>query len=311
MTTGTEGLEERIAQIRRFNRFWTRRIGALGEGHLETPFSLTEARVLYELAQRDSATATELIQELGLDAGYLSRILRSFQERGLVDRRTSAADARQNRVSLTDAGRATFAGLDAAARRDIGEMLRDLPAVEQERLVASMRTIERALGAEAEPAEPFILRPPRPGDLGWVVQAHGELYAREYGWGERFEALVAEVVAEYVHKLQPERERCWIAERDGRNVGSIFCVHRSDEVAKLRLLIVDPSARGLGIGGRLVRECIDFARQVRYRRMVLWTQTELVSARRIYAAEGFRITNTEVHDTFGMELTSETWEMDL
>ena len=308
---GGSDVDERIAAVRRFNRFWTRRIGALGEGHLETPFSLTEARVLYELAQRDSATATELIQELGLDAGYLSRILRGFQERGITARRPSEADARQSRVSLTDPGRAAFAQLDTAARRDIRDMLSGLSDAEQDRLVAAMQSIERALGDAQEPAEPFILRDARPGDLGWVVQAHGELYAREYGWGERFEALVAEVVAEYVRNFVPERERCWIAERDGRNVGSIFCVRLSDEVAKLRLLLVDPSARGLGLGGRLVRECIDFARQAGYRRMILWTHEELVAARRIYTAEGFRLTATERHDTFGMEAVSETWELDL
>lgn len=303
--------DARIAAIRRFNRFWTRRIGALGEGHLESPFSLTEVRVLYELAQRDAATATELIQELGLDAGYLSRILRGFQDRGLIDRRPSTADARQSRVSLTDAGRATFAELDAAARRDIGTMLGGLPELEQDRLVASMRSIERALGEAPEPAEPFILRPPRPGDLGWVVQSHGEIYAREYGWDVRFEGLVAEVIGGLARSFDPAVERGWIAERAGENVGSIFLVRGTDEVAKLRLLLVDPRARGLGIGARLVRECIDFARQVGYRRITLWTQENLVAARRIYAAEGFRLMLTEEHDHFGVPLVAETWEMEL
>ncbi len=303
--------DDRVDAVRRFNRFYTRRIGALGEGHLETPFSLTEARVAYELAQRGTAIATELGQELGLDAGYLSRILRGFHERGLIDRRPSDTDARQSRLSLTDAGRTAFAELDAAARRDVGAMLGALPSIEQDRLVAAMGTIERVLGAAPEPADPYILRPPRPGDLGWVVQSHGELYAREYGWDVRFEGLVAGVIGDLVRSFDPARERCWIAERYGENVGSIFLVRGMDEVAKLRLLLVDPSARGLGIGGRLVRECVEFARQVGYRKISLWTQEELVAARRIYAAEGFRLVHREVHNSFGTELVSETWEMDL
>jgi DNA-binding MarR family transcriptional regulator/GNAT superfamily N-acetyltransferase len=303
--------DDHVDAVRRFNRFYTRRIGALGEGHLGTPFSLTEARVAYELAQRGTAIATELGQELGLDAGYLSRILRGFQERGLIARRPSETDARQSHLSLTDAGRAAFAELDAAARRDVGVMLGALPSVEQDRMVRAMGAIERVLGAAPEPAEPYVLRPPRPGDLGWVVQSHGELYAREYGWDVRFEGLVAGVIGDLVRNFDPARERCWIAERHGENVGSIFLVRGTDEVAKLRLLLVDPSARGLGIGGRLVRECVEFARQVGYRKISLWTQEELVAARRIYAAEGFRLVHTEVHDRFGVPLTAETWEMDL
>jgi DNA-binding MarR family transcriptional regulator/GNAT superfamily N-acetyltransferase len=302
---------DHVDVVRRFNRFYTRRIGALGEGHLDTPFSLTEARVAYELAQRGMATATELGQELGLDAGYLSRILRGFQERGLIARRPSEADARQTHLSLTDAGRAAFAQLDSAARRDVGAMLGALPSAEQDRLVAAMGAIERVLGAAPEPAEPYVLRSPRAGDLGWVVQSHGELYAREYGWDVRFEGLVAGVIGELVRDFDPARERCWIAERHGENVGSIFLVRGTDEVAKLRLLLVHPSARGLGIGGRLVRECVEFARQVGYRKLSLWTQEELVAARRIYAAEGFRLVHSETHDSFGVLLTAETWEMDL
>lgn len=311
MTTSDAGAAGRVEAVRRFNRFYTQRIGVLDEGLLRTPFSLTEARVVYELAQREPATATALGQALGLDAGYLSRIVRSFEERGVVERTPSPTDGRQWLLALTDEGRRAFARLDAESRRQIGAMLDALPDDGQRRLVEAFATIETLLGERGRERAPYLLRPHQSGDMGWVVQRHGVLYSREYGWDERFEALVARIAADFIDHFDPKRERCWIAERDGRNVGSIFCVHRSDEVAKLRLLIVDPSARGLGIGGRLVRECIDFARQVRYRRMVLWTQTELVSARRIYAAEGFRITNTEVHDTFGMELTSETWEMDL
>ena len=300
-----------VAAVRRFNRFYTRRIGALGEGHLETPFSLSEARVLYELAQRPGTTATEVGQELGLDAGYLSRILRGFQERGLLERRPSGTDARQSRLSLTERGRGAFAELDAAARRDIAGMLDALAPADQARLVRAMETVERMLGARPEPAEPYVLRGPHPGDYGWVVQSHGELYAREYGWDARFEALVAEIVAAYVRNLQPERERCWIAERDGENVGSVFVVRHADEVAKLRLLLVDPRARGLGIGARLVDECIRFARGAGYRRMMLWTNDVLVSARKIYVAAGFRLVHEEPHEMFGPRLVAQTWEMEL
>lgn len=300
-----------VDAVRRFNRFYTRRIGALGEGHLDTPFSLTEARVIYELAHRDAATAAGLVQELGLDAGYLSRILRSFQERGLLDRRPSTTDARQSRLSLTDAGRATFAQLNATAHRDVAAMLDALPVADRERLVAAMRTIEEALAGSSAPGEPYVLRDPRPGDLGWVVQSHGELYAREYGWNAEFEALVAEIVAAYVREFRPERERCWIAERGGENVGSIFCVRHSDDVAKLRLLLVDPRARGLGLGARLVDECVRFARGAGYRTLTLWTNDVLHAARRIYVAAGFRLVREESHHSFGHDLVSQTWELEL
>lgn len=308
MSDGTTG---HVDAMRRFNRFYTRRIGALGEGHLDTPFSLTEARVVYELAQRGTATATELGQELGLDAGYLSRILRGFQERGLLDRRPSDTDARQSRLSLTDAGRAAFAQLDAAARRDVGTMLDALPGVEQDRLVRAMGTVERVLGAAPQPEEPYVLREPRAGDLGWVVQIHGELYDREFGWDVRFEGLIADVIGGYVRNYDPARERCWITERNGENVGCVFVMRGSDLVAKLRLLIVDPSARGLGIGGRLVDECIRFSREAGYRTLSLWTNSVLLSARRIYEARGFRLVHIEVHNSFGPDLTAETWELEL
>lgn len=308
----TDGETERsVAAVRRFNRFYTRRIGALGEGHLDTPFSLTEARVLYELAHRETATATELAQELGLDAGYLSRILRGFQERGLLDRRPSDSDARQSRLSLTGEGRAAFARLNASAHHDIAAMLDGVPPAGRARLVAAMRTIEEVLDGRPGPGEPYVLRGPRPGDLGWVVQSHGELYAREYGWNEEFEALIAEIVAAYVRNFVPERERCWIAERHGENVGSVFVVRQSDDVAKLRLLLVDPRARGLGIGARLVDECIRFSRQAGYRTLTLWTNDVLHSARRIYVAAGFRLVREEPHHSFGHDLVSQTWELEL
>lgn len=302
---------ERIGAVRRFNRFYTRQIGALGEGHLDTPFSLTEARVVYELAQRETATATELGQELGLDAGYLSRILRGFQERGLIDRRPSESDARQTRLSLTGAGRAAFAQLDTAARRDVGAMLNALPGVEQDRLVRAMGTVERVLGAAPEPAEPYVLRAPRAGDLGWVVQVHGQLYDREFGWDVRFEGLIADVIGGYVRGFDPTRERGWIAERNGENVGCVFVMRGTDEVARLRLLVVDPGARGLGIGARLVDECVRFSRDAGYRTLSLWTNSVLLSARRIYEAKGFRLVHTEVHNSFGPDLTAETWELSL
>lgn len=306
-----DGAGGAVDAVRRFNRFYTRRVGALGEGHLDTPFSLTEARVVYELAQRGTATATELGQELDLDAGYLSRILRGFQERGLIDRRPSASDARQTHLSLTSAGRAAFAQLDAAARGDVGAMLNALSAVEQDRLVRAMGTVERVLGAAPEPAEPYVLRPPRAGDLGWVVQIHGEVYDREFGWDVRFEGLVADVIGGYVRGFDPARERCWIAERNGENVGCVFVMRGTHEVARLRLLIVDPAARGLGLGARLVDECVRFSREAGYRTLSLWTNSVLVSARRIYETKGFRLVRTEVHNSFGPDLTAETWELEL
>jgi DNA-binding MarR family transcriptional regulator/N-acetylglutamate synthase-like GNAT family acetyltransferase len=305
-------LPSHVDAVRRFNRFYTRQIGILEEGLLRSPFSLAEARVLYELAQRDGGTATETGRALGLDAGYLSRILRGFEERGLVRKTPSEADARQNRLSLTAAGREAFAALDAASRGETGAMLGALPAPAQERVVGAMRTIERLLsdGGDEAPRQ-VTLRTHRPGDLGWVVQRHGELYWEEYGWDERFEALVAGVVAEFVRTLDPARERCWIAEVDGERAGSIFAVRKSDEVAKLRLLLVEPWARGLGIGRRLVDECIRFAREAGYRRMTLWTNDVLHSARRIYQAAGFELVAEETHHSFGHDLVAQTWERDL
>lgn len=301
-----------VDAVRRFNRFYTRQIGILEEGLLRSPFSLAEARVLYELAQRDGCTATETGRALGLDAGYLSRILRGFEERGLLRKTPSETDARQNRLSLTGAGREAFAALDLASRGEAGAMLGALPAPAQERVVGAMRTIERLLSNGGDEARRQVtLRTHRPGDLGWVVQRHGELYWEEYGWDERFEALVAEVAAEFVQTLDPARERCWIAEVDGERAGSIFAVRKSDEVAKLRLLLVEPWARGLGIGRRLVDECIRFAREAGYRRMTLWTNDVLHSARRIYQAAGFELVAEETHHSFGHDLVGQTWERDL
>ena len=303
--------EQRISTVRRFNRFYTKQIGLLGEGYLETPFSLTEARVLYELAHRERPSATELARELALDAGYLSRILRGFERRRLLSRTRSKADGRQSHLSLTARGRAAFAPLDVRSRADIGGMLARLGPGEQRRLVDAMQAIEALLGGAPAAKAPYVLRPHQPGDMGWVVHRHGALYAQEYGFDERFEALVARVVAKFVDRYDPRRERCWIAEKDGEIVGSVFLVRRSRSVAQLRLLQVEPKARGLGIGERLVAECIRFARQAGYRKITLWTNSVLRVARRVYQTAGFRRVHREKHRSFGRDLVGETWELSL
>lgn len=303
--------DDRVATVRRFNRFYTRQIGLLEEGLLKTPFSLTEARVLYELAHRDGPTATELGRDLGLDAGYLSRILRGFADRGLIVRTPSQDDGRQSLIALTPDGRAAFAPLDARSRAEIGAMLTKLAPAAQRRLVAAMRTIEDLTGERPADRPPYVLRPHRPGDMGWITMAHGRLYAEEYGWDTTFEALVAEIVAQFIKTFDPAREHCWIAEIDGDPVGSVFVVRKTDEIAKLRLLLIDPKARGLGIGVRLVDECLRFARERGYRSMTLWTQSILTAARGIYRRAGFRLVAEEPHDSFGARLVGETWEREL
>ena len=300
-----------IAAVRRFNRFYTRRIGVLREGLLESPFSLAEARVLYELAQRERATASELMRDLGLDAGYLSRILASFRKRGLIQRQASTADGRRILLQLTPDGRKAFAPLDSRARRDVGAMLEPLPDGERNRLVAAMQTIERLLEGADVRAAPYLLRPHRPGDIGWIVHRHGVLYAQEYGWDERFEALVAGIAARFVENYDAAGERCWIAERDGENVGCVFLVRQSRTVAKLRLLLVEPAARGHGIGARLVDECVRFARQARYRKIMLWTNDVLHAARHLYEKAGFQLVGKERHHSFGHALVGQTWELKL
>src|SRR5215210_7885105 len=311
MSTYDNAFDRWVGVVRRFNRFWTRRIGVLREGYLESPFSLTEVRVLFELAHREETSASELGGELGLDAGYLSRLLRGFEKDDLIHKRPSKADGRRSLLRLTERGRKTFAPLDARSRRDIGAMLGSLSVAEQERLVGAMRTIEGLLGARSEPEGPYLLRPPASGDLGWVVHRHGVLYAGEYGWDERFEALVAEIVAKFIQEYDPKLERCWIVERDGENVGSVFLVKQSGEIAKLRLLLVEPHARGLGIGSRLVEECIRFARQAGYRKITLWTNDVLYAARCIYQGAGFRLVHEEPHHSFGHDLVGQTWELEL
>lgn len=303
--------DQRVGAVRRFNRFWTRRIGALREGYLESPFSLTEVRVLYELARSEEITASELGKELGLDAGYLSRILRGFQGRGLISKKPSKTDGRRSLLRLTEEGQETFASLDARSREDVGAMLGALSAAEQARLIGAMRTVEELLGAQPEAKVPFLLRPHEPGDMGWVVHRHGILYAREYGWDERFEALVARIVADFVDNFDPAKERCWIAESDRAILGCVFIVKESDTVAKLRLLLVEPEARGLGLGTRLVEECVRFARSRGYEKLTLWTNSVLDAARHIYEEKGFEIVEEEEHHSFGKYLVGQNWELKL
>jgi DNA-binding MarR family transcriptional regulator/N-acetylglutamate synthase-like GNAT family acetyltransferase len=301
----------RIEAVRRFNRFYTQKIGVLQKQLLKSPFSLTEARVLYELAHREKPTAVELGNELGLDAGYLSRILRGFEERGLIEKQPSAEDGRRSVLLLTRSGRDAFATINTASQREIGELLGALAPVDQGRLVEAMGTIESLLGTGPVRKVPYLLRTHQPGDMGWVVHRHGVLYSQEYGWDERFEALVAGVVAEFIQNFDPRRERCWIAERDGEIVGSVFLVRKSEQVAKLRLLLVEPNARGLGLGARLVDECVRFARQAGYRKITLWTNSLLLAARHIYEKVGFRLISSEPHPVFGSGSVGQTWELEL
>ena len=300
-----------VEAVRRFSRFYTRQVGVLHEGYNGSEFSLTEARVIYELAHREAATASDLAKYLGLDPGYLSRLLKNFQERMLVQRQASDLDARQYLLSLTELGQQRFAELNARSRGDMAKMLSALTARQQQRLISAMSEIEALLSAEPERGAPYILRPHQPGDIGWAVQKHGELYAREYGWDETFEALAAEVGARFLRDFDPKKERAWIAEKDGENVGFVMLIKQSDEVAKLRMLLVDPKARGLGIGKRLVEECIRFARNRGYKKITLWTNDILVTACHIYRETGFKLMAEERHHSFGHDLVGQTWELDL
>jgi DNA-binding MarR family transcriptional regulator/ribosomal protein S18 acetylase RimI-like enzyme len=303
--------EDQVLAVRAFNRFYTHKLGVLDQQLLKSPFSLSEARVLYELAHGGEQPAKEIGIALGLDAGYLSRIVQSFDEGGLIVRKPLASDRRQVQLSLTAKGRQAFAKLERLSQDDVAAMLRPLPGEDRRRLTGAMETIERLLGLPRTRAPRATLRDPRPGDMGWVVQSHGALYASEYGFDASFEALVAEIVAKYMTSYDASRERCWIADIEGRPVGSVFLVKASDDVAKLRLLLLDPVARGQGLGQRLVAECVSFARACGYRRMTLWTQSNLIAARKIYQDAGFKLTATEPHRSFGQNLTGETWERDL
>jgi len=304
-------MREIVDAVRAFNRFYTRHIGLLHKSYLESAFSLTEARVLYELAHRDGPSATELTRDLDLDAGYLSRMLLGFKKRGLIGRRASDDDGRQSHISLTAKGRKAFLPLEAKSRKKIAAMLDPVTPEDRDRLANAMGCIQTVLSEEKPDRAPYVLRPHRPGDMGWVIHRHGVLYAREYGYDETFEALVAEIAAKFIQNFDYKRERCWIAERDGDNLGSVFLVQQSADVAKLRLLLVEPSARGLGIGKRLVEECVTFARDVGYKKIMLWTQSELVAARGIYEKAGFKLVAEEPHHSFGHDLVAGTWELKL
>jgi DNA-binding MarR family transcriptional regulator/ribosomal protein S18 acetylase RimI-like enzyme len=307
--------KDSVALIRRFNRFYTRQLGVLRKTYLDSPYSLGEARVLYEIASRGAPTASEITRALDLDAGYLSRTLRNFERRGLIRRKASASDARQSHLELTPDGRKAFAPLEQRSQRDTAAMLAQLPPADQSRLVAAMGTIETLLGAsEAERLQTnrrYLLRAPQPGDFGWIVKRHAELYAQEYGWVAPFEGVCAKIVADFVNTFDPERERCWIAEMDGDNVGSIMLAKEPDTVARIRLLLVDPKARGLGLGAQLTHECIGFARSVGYRKITLWTHSILTAARHIYQKAGFQLMRSEEHDSWGKPVTSEHWDLEL
>ena len=302
---------DQIAAVRRFNRFYTRQMGLLEDGLLHSPFSLTEVRVLYEIAHRTAPTAGAIGEELGLDPGYLSRLLQRLRKAGLVSATAAAGDRRQRLLGLTARGSRTFGALDARSSREVAALLGRLTPASRRRLVSSMRQVETTLTPRAEPTMRPALRAPGPGDLGWVVQRHGELYAAEYAWNEEFEALVAGIVADFAAHADPRRERAWIAELGGVRAGSVFLVRQSDEVAKLRLLLVEPWARGQGLGQALVQVCIGFAREAGYRTLTLWTNSVLDAARRVYQQAGFRMVGTERHHSFGHDLTSETWELAL
>jgi DNA-binding MarR family transcriptional regulator/GNAT superfamily N-acetyltransferase len=300
-----------IDRIRAFNRLYTQKIGLLHETHLGSDFSLTQVRLLYELANRKHPTAAELSRDLGLDAGYISRTLAVFQRHGFIERRKSASDARQVLLALTRKGLRAFQPLNDRARDDIRNMLESVPASSRTQLIAAIGTIHDILAPQSTEKPPYLIRTHQPGDIGWVIQRHGALYAKEYGWDNRFEALVAHIAAGFIDNFDEKRERCWIAEIDGRNVGSVFLVKKTQTIAKLRLLLVEPDARGLGIGRRLVAECIRFARERGYRKITLWTQSNLTAARKIYQGAGFRLIRKEPHNQFGRRLTSETWDLKL
>jgi DNA-binding MarR family transcriptional regulator/N-acetylglutamate synthase-like GNAT family acetyltransferase len=302
---------QRIAAVRRFNRFYTQHLGVLQDGWLQSPFTLAEARVLYELHQRGSTTATDIARALGLDAGYLSRILRRFHKLGLIRKTVSPGDARQSVLSLTARGQKAYAPLEARTKREVGAMLGRLHPPQQERLVSALRTVETMIAPAPRAQNEIILRQPKPGDLGWAVARHAELYAQEYDWGENFEGICAQIVADFVSKHDPKRERCWIAEMDDQNVGCVFLVKDTETIARLRLLLVDPAARGRGLGTKLTDECVRFARACSYQGITLWTHSVLTAARHVYEQAGFRLSSSEKRKSFGQDVVSEYWDMKL
>ena len=304
-------IDKQVSAIRAFNRFYTRKIG-LVDGMASSPFSLAEARVLFELAHREKPTATDIRKELGLDAGYMSRILRDFERRKLVTREKSKTDERQRFLSLTPKGRRAFEPLDNRSNRDVAAMIEEVPPMKRQQLVDAVDTVRRLLDDTPEqPRTPYLLRMHQPGDMGWIVYRQAILYSEEYGWDGTYEALAAEIVAQFLKNYDPKWERAWVAEKDGERVGAVFVAKASDEIAKLRLLHVEPEARGLGIGRRLVEECVRFARQAGYQKMTLWTQSNLQAARHIYKQAGFQVVRELQHHSFGKDLTAETWELAL
>lgn len=306
--------EQRIAAVRRFNRFYTRQIGVLRKGYLDTSYSLGEMRVLYEIVH-GARTATEIARNLDLDPGYLSRVLRQFEKRGFVRRTVSAEDARQSHLAMTPRGRKAFAPMEKGSQTLVGGMLDTLTPADQSRLVEAMDSIESLLNGKGRPEKKagpnYILRQPKPGDFGWLVKRHAEIYAQEYGWTEPFEGLCAQIVADFANKNDPKYERCWIAELDGDPVGAVMIVRDSPDVARLRLLLVDPKARGLGIGARLVDECVKFSRKAGYKKITLWTHSVLAAARRIYENAGFRLTASEPRHTWSKDVVAEFWDLQL
>ena len=303
--------EDRVSAFRHFNRFYTQKIGVLKEGYLCSPLSLAKVRVLYEIAHREKTTAKKLSKELALDPGYLSRIVSYYSHNNVIKRSRSKADGRETVLQLASNGRKIFASLNNRAQDEISKLLDSIPLTSQRRLIGAMLAIEGVLGSGKRSKMPYLLRSPCPGDMGWVVHRHGALYAEEYGWDERFEALVARIVADFMENFNATQERCWIAEMDGEIVGSAFLVKKSQTVAQLRLLLVEPNARGLGIGRRLVEECTLFAKAAGYRKITLWTNSVLTAARHIYQKSGYKLVQKEKHHSWGHNLISETWELTL
>ena len=308
-----ERIQERIAAVRRFNRFYTRQLGVLRKTYLDSPYSLGEARLLYEIAQRRSPIASEIVRALDLDAGYLSRALQNFEKRGLIQRKLSTHDTRQSHIALSPAGRKAFAPLERRSQREAGATLEKLKPADQARLVAAMHTIQSLLDEQTEAKPPktaqIKLREPVPGDFGWIVTRHAEIYAQEYGWVAPFEGVCAQIVADFVNNHDRKRERCWIAEVDGERVGTVMLVKDSEHVARIRLLLLEPQARGIGLGARLVDECIVFARRAGYKKITLWTHSVLSAARHIYQKAGFKLTRTERHRSWGKPVVSEHWDL--
>jgi DNA-binding MarR family transcriptional regulator/GNAT superfamily N-acetyltransferase len=312
-TPSAPAIDPAVAAFRGFNRFYTRFIGVLDEQLVESGFSLTEARVLFELSAQPDCSAGEIAAELSIDPGYLSRILRKLENAGLLDRSAAPDDARQTVLRLTRKGKTAFADLNSRSSAQAAGILNALTPARQATLIRSMGEMEAILRNEAKPGTPFVLRPHRPGDMGWVIQRHGVLYAQEYGWDISFEALVAKIAADFIYCFNPQREYCWITERYGERLGCIFLVQHPEHptTAKLRLLLVEPSARGMGLGRALVAECLQFARSAGYKKVTLWTQSILHAAHKIYQSNGFRLVLEEPHQSFGKNLIGQTWELDL